>query len=202
MWLFISIGLLLFFKQSITIRYSEDHDSYTRGFADLFALPYHVSSVKKAGKQSRQASPNDAERDAGDPRDNEPLTKAIATGETKQDFTDRGLIQRHTQSQKTLGRDRINEGRHVTTSISTTAKGPCFTVNITMPSDHGLFSWRWYEAIIETLAVGIYLYATFVLTSVLFLSGEEGIIYAVVMVLSLAAVRVVESVAFHQTPQP
>jgi hypothetical protein len=50
--------------------------------------------------------------------------------------------------------------------------------------------WGWFEAAIETLAVGLYLYATFVLTSSLFLSGEQEIIYVTVMVLSLGAIRV------------
>ncbi len=199
MWFFLAVGLLLFFKQSITIRYSEDYDGYSRGFADLLALPYHILSAKNATTQLRR---HDAERDVHGSRDKKPPTGATAIAETRPYFADRGLIQGHTQSRGKVGKDSINEIRHVTPAISSIALGPCFTVNITMPSDHGLFSWRWYEAIIETLAVGIYLYATFVLTSVLFLSGEEGIIYAVVMVLSLAAVRVVESVAFHQTPQP
>jgi hypothetical protein len=53
--------------------------------------------------------------------------------------------------------------------------------------------WAWFEATIETLAVGLYLYATFVLTSSLFFSGEQAIIYATIMVLSLGAIRVFEA---------
>jgi len=52
----------------------------------------------------------------------------------------------------------------------------------------------WFEATIETLAVGIYLYATFVLTGSLFLSRELAIIDATVMVLSLGAIRASEAV--------
>jgi hypothetical protein len=42
----------------------------------------------------------------------------------------------------------------------------------------------------EALAVGIYLYAAFVLTSSLFVSGSTGIVYMTVMVYSLSAIRV------------
>jgi hypothetical protein len=51
-------------------------------------------------------------------------------------------------------------------------------------------SWGWFEAILEALAVGIYLYATFVLTSLLYLSGQQAIVYATPMSLSLSAIRV------------
>lgn len=64
-----------------------------------------------------------------------------------------------------------------------------------MPSETNLWSWRFYEAITETLAVGAYLYATFALTSTLFLSGEEAIIYALVMVLCLGAARIIVTIS-------
>jgi len=62
------------------------------------------------------------------------------------------------------------------------------TITITMRHE------SWFEATIETLAVGIYLYATFVLTGSLFLSRELAIIDATVMVLSLGAIRASEAV--------
>lgn len=67
---------------------------------------------------------------------------------------------------------------------------PHFVITITMRHES---HWGWYEATIESLAVGLYLYATFVLTSSLFLGGEQAIIYAAVMVLSLGAIRVSEA---------
>jgi hypothetical protein len=67
---------------------------------------------------------------------------------------------------------------------------PHFVITITMRHES---HWGWFEVTIETLAVGLYLYATFVLTSSLFLSGEQAIIYATVMVLSLGAIRVFEA---------
>lgn len=65
-----------------------------------------------------------------------------------------------------------------------------FIITITMHTDH---SWSWYETIIETLAVGIYLYATLVLTSILFLNGQQAIVYTVVMILSLSVIRILEA---------
>ncbi|KAH9950173.1 hypothetical protein B0H21DRAFT_785958 [Amylocystis lapponica] len=55
--------------------------------------------------------------------------------------------------------------------------------------------WGWYEATLETIAVGIYLYATIVLGSILFLTGQQGIEYTVSMVLSLSAIRIVVLIA-------
>ena len=43
---------------------------------------------------------------------------------------------------------------------------------------------------IETIAVGIYLYATFVLTSLLFLNADKAIVYATVMAICLSVVRI------------
>lgn len=69
--------------------------------------------------------------------------------------------------------------------------GQSFTVTITMR--HESF-WEWYEAGLETVAVGVYLYATIVLGSILFLTGQSGIEYTVLMVLSLAVIRIVGNV--------
>ncbi|KAI9756644.1 MAG: hypothetical protein M1815_003185 [Lichina confinis] len=51
-------------------------------------------------------------------------------------------------------------------------------------------SWRWWNTFIQAIAVGVYLYATFVLGSTLFLTGYESILYCVCMVLSLSAIRI------------
>ena len=68
--------------------------------------------------------------------------------------------------------------------------GNCVKIRVTMPSNFGFRSWRWYEALIETAAVGMYLYATFVLTSLLFLNADKAIEYATVMAICLSVVRV------------
>ncbi|KAH8703447.1 hypothetical protein BGW36DRAFT_369351 [Talaromyces proteolyticus] len=67
-----------------------------------------------------------------------------------------------------------------------------FEVEITMRFD---YAWEYYEAGIEILAVGIYLYATFVLTSSLFVSGQTAIIYMTVMVCCLSTIRVLLAIA-------
>ncbi|KAL9117363.1 MAG: hypothetical protein Q9187_006101 [Circinaria calcarea] len=67
---------------------------------------------------------------------------------------------------------------------------PHFMLTIKMRTET---SWDWFESTIEALAVGVYLYATFVVTSSLFLSGTQAILYATVMILSMSAIRVLES---------
>lgn len=54
---------------------------------------------------------------------------------------------------------------------------------------------RWSNTAVQTVAVGIYLYATFVLSSSLFLTGQEAILYAVGMTLSLSAVRIMTALS-------
>lgn len=71
-------------------------------------------------------------------------------------------------------------------------KDPVMIVTIQMRYSQ---SWRWFEAIIEALAVGIYLYATFVLTSSLFIDGNASIVYMTTMVLCLSAIRILEVIA-------
>ncbi len=60
-------------------------------------------------------------------------------------------------------------------------------VRVEFPSEA---HWRWWDAAVQAVAVGIYLYATFCLSSMLFLSGNEAILYAVGMTLSLTAIRI------------
>lgn len=66
----------------------------------------------------------------------------------------------------------------------------CVTIRIVMKSCFGFCSWGCYEAIVETIAVGIYLYATFVLTSLLFLNADKAIIYATIMAICLSVIRI------------
>jgi hypothetical protein len=48
-------------------------------------------------------------------------------------------------------------------------------VEVTMHWVNGIGSWRWFEAITETLDLGIYLCATAVLTSLVFLTADEAL---------------------------
>ncbi|KAI5193563.1 hypothetical protein AUEXF2481DRAFT_75934 [Aureobasidium subglaciale EXF-2481] len=68
------------------------------------------------------------------------------------------------------------------------------TLSISMPDETGIRSWKWYEATIETLAVGVYLYATFVLTSTQFLSGNTGLTFVTIMALCSSIVRILENI--------
>ncbi|KZP30841.1 hypothetical protein FIBSPDRAFT_814637 [Athelia psychrophila] len=84
--------------------------------------------------------------------------------------------------------------RHESYATARTAVGltaQSFTVTIKMRKEA---FWQFYEAGIETVAVGVYLYATIVLGSILFLTGQTGIEYTVLMVLSLAVIRIVGNV--------
>lgn len=53
----------------------------------------------------------------------------------------------------------LPKAMEMTIQRSDTTSGPqgsnCVTVRITMPSNFGWRSWRWYEAVIETIAVGV-----------------------------------------------
>ena len=89
----------------------------------------------------------------------------------------------------------------VKSPVSTTAANsqpassqPMIVLTISMPDDMGIRSWRWYEATIETLAVGVYLYATFVLTSTQFLSGNTGLTFVTIMALCSSVVRILENI--------
>lgn len=66
----------------------------------------------------------------------------------------------------------------------------CFTIRITMRSNFGICSWRSYEVFTEALAVGIYLYATFVLTSTLFLNADQAMYLAITMSLGQSFIRI------------
>jgi hypothetical protein len=71
---------------------------------------------------------------------------------------------------------------------------PKIVLAITMPQEMGIRSWRWYEATIETLAVGVYLYATFVFTSCQFLSGNTGLTFVTITALCSSMVRILENI--------
>lgn len=62
-----------------------------------------------------------------------------------------------------------------------------------MPEEMSLRSWRWYEATVETLAVGVYLYANFVLTSTQLTSENTRLAFVTIMALGSGVVRVLET---------
>jgi hypothetical protein len=87
---------------------------------------------------------------------------------------------------------------HATTNAPTDDQSfpsqPTIVLAISMAHEMGIRSWRWYEATIESLAVGVYLYATFVLTSTQFLSGNTGLAFVTIMALCSSAVRILENI--------
>ncbi|KAF7969084.1 hypothetical protein HWV62_28328 [Athelia sp. TMB] len=80
---------------------------------------------------------------------------------------------------------------YTTTKTAIGLAAQSFTVTIKMRKEP---FWQFYEAGLETVAVGVYLYATIVLGSTIFLTGQTGIEYTVLMVLSLAVIRIVGNV--------
>ena len=174
-WLLIAIALLHFMKESIRI-YDPADPSVEYSIWGLMALPYTATLNRESGGRPHfSANPSHGEE-----------MENIATSHSEAtlphyDAQD-PMIQRQGPSTP------VSIMRGSNTSISPGSN--CVTIRVAMPSNFGFRSWRWYEAIIETLAVGIYLYATFVLTSLLFLNADKAIEYATVMAICLSVVRI------------
>jgi hypothetical protein len=66
----------------------------------------------------------------------------------------------------------------------------CITVQVVMPTNFCVRSWRTLETFTEVMAVGIYLFATFVLMSLVFFTAERAIVFATQMAICLIFVRV------------
>ena len=162
-WLLIAVALLHAIAKKIEITYSEDSSNTRRSRVDLLLLPYRRPLVIDDARNSIQ-TPAPIPIPKSDARESDGL--AI-------EGSPHGSPQSPVQS-----------------ISSQVLLEPHFVITITMRHEN---HWGWFEATIETLAVGLYLFATFVLTSSLFLSGEQAIIYATVMVLSLGAIRVFQA---------
>jgi len=67
----------------------------------------------------------------------------------------------------------------------------CITVRVVMPTNSGVRSWRTLETFVEVIAVGIYLYATFVLMSLVFFTAQRAIVFATQMAICISFVRVI-----------
>lgn len=178
-WLGVALGLLHIFARKIEVRFSADAPHVRRTRLDLLLLPYRTPTPIRAAENGSLQELNYLP--------SPPLAR-------QQDPTN----QVTSQSQNPLVGDecehchapRSRNGAHQHEQHD---KGEYFypdtyfTVQVTMRHEA---IWGWFESTIEALAVGIYLYATFVLTSLLYLSGQQAIIYATVMLLSLSAIRV------------
>jgi len=173
-WLIIAVALLHLMKESMEICHAEDQSVQYRMW-ELMLLPYTFGLDRFPQRQI--GLPTLPIHEEGI------KTAAISQTELRDPDNNSEVIHRHYPHAPPAPAVKRSD-----TVIS--YGGNCVIVRITMPSNYGPRSWRWYEAFIESLAVGIYLYATFVLTSTLFLNADKAIIYSTVMTVCLSAVRI------------
>ncbi|KAL8957178.1 MAG: hypothetical protein Q9193_005484 [Seirophora villosa] len=194
-WLLIAVLLLYFMKESITI-YNPANPAFKYSILGLMALPYTVTMnhpfeeglnvpALPGYTTEEEMGTISTSNNNGDetPGDTEEETDLVTTSYPTR-------IERPRYQGSTSSRSPIVTKTQRRETISMPAGSNCVTIRITMPSSFGWRSWRSYEAVIETMAVGIYLYATFVLTSLLFLNADKAIVYAIVMAICLSFVRI------------
>ena len=184
MWLVIAIVLLYFMIESIDI-YNPTDPSVKYSILSLMALPYTVTHNYSSELNSYiSAFPSNREEEI----------EMVTTSPSGVIYPSHHTSSPATAPQQYEGSASSSKAMRMTVQRSDTAFAPrgsnCVTIRITMPSNFRWRSWRWYEAVIETIAVGVYLYATFVLTSLLFLNADKAIGYATVMALCLSMVRI------------
>lgn len=164
-------------KESIEVYDGFGH-KLSYGMLDLLKVPYEFAPKRyshDAAHSSVLPSPDEMKPEVGSS-----TLVAVKTDESSITQVHREPLERSAPSNYSANRSgtiAFYEGAYV-------------RVCITMPSNFGLRSWRCYEAVIEVLTVGIYLYATFVLTSTLFLNADRAIVYSTVMTMCLSGVRI------------
>lgn len=161
-WLLAAMVCLVVFKESIKVTYSEDKKGEKRRLVDPFLSRYYAPR-----RRTEQPAHQDVKDDT-----NEALEMLSSPTTSSNNPVDRT-------------RAEVKEDPNAVNARS------IMKITIRMKNNRGLQSWQGYEALLETLAVGIYLYATFVLTSALFFTGEEAITYASVMILCLTVIRLI-----------
>lgn len=183
-WLLMALILLYFMMESIHI-YNPADRSTKYNILNLMLLPYTVMPQQ----DSNSALPSSPSLHSYG--DGEELDR-ISTSHI-------GAPLHHYHSEPHS--HRVELRRHASSSSAPTivrrnstallvGRSNCMTIRIVMPSSFGFRSWGCYEAIIEAIAVGIYLYATFVLTSLLFLNADKAIMYATTMAICLSVIRI------------
>lgn len=194
LWLLLAMILLLLTKESIII-YNPADPSITYTILGLMALPYTVTSDHPfLGRARNPALPrhNTDEEMGVIPTQNH---RAETPGQEEEEMEVINIshlspVERRRRGDSSSSKTPMMTGTQRRDTVSLPSGSNCVTIRITMPSSFGWRSWRWYEAVIETMAVGIYLYATFVLTSLLFLNADKAIAYATVMAICLSVVRI------------
>ncbi|MCJ1429741.1 hypothetical protein MMC29_007656, partial [Sticta canariensis] len=168
-WLLAAFILLHFMKESIRI-YNPADPRTQYSLLALMSLPYTVTS-RQHSHLALPPSSSSFSYGSGEEMDTMPTSHSGAIPNRYQPVSRShiGEPQRHALSPSAGGLMR----RSSTALLAESSN--CVTVRIVMPSSFGFRSWRCYETMIETTAVGIYLYATFVLTSLLFLNADGAI---------------------------
>ncbi|KAJ4287194.1 hypothetical protein N0V90_012592 [Kalmusia sp. IMI 367209] len=176
-WLLIAVGLVVLMKESMEVYDGFGH-KLNYGMLDLLKVPYDFTPKRDSHDVAHppvHPSLNEAKPEGGPSALMEVETDESSVTQIRREAPERSAPSNHSANRS--GTIALYEGAYV-------------RVCITMPSNFGFRSWRCYEAVIEVLAVGIYLYATFVLTSTLFLNADRAIVYSTVMTVCLSAVRV------------
>lgn len=176
-WLVVALILVFLMKESVEV-YDGHGRKLDYSMMDLICVPY-VSIPKKSAPP---LSINNTANESG-----LATLDIVHTGNTGQSPSP--LNPSQAQSRSTPSTQATSRSDTIQAYNSSYIR-----VCITMPTNFGFRSWRCYEAVIEPLALGIYLYATFVLTSIVFLNADKAIVYATVMTTCLSAVRVLTTI--------
>jgi hypothetical protein len=174
-WLVIAVSLMFIMKEKIVIHNAAD-SSITYSVWKLMTLPYTLDMKPNSKMRNRPSQLPMTTKDPQPPKG--PTTDTIQAATCAVD-----IIQLD-------GKDvrRVPVSR---TETFVSYGEYCITMQVVMPTNFGVRSWRTLEAFIEVMAVGIYLYATFVLMSLIFFTAERAIVFATQMAICLSFVRVI-----------
>ena len=171
-WLIFAVALLLFLKDTIEIYHSHS-DIRTLSIWGLLTFPYVNASRGELQGNNKPYTESVHGEQFG----------SVAMVDTRSEIGSLTDINR-----KYSPSDIVPLRQRSETYILDDAN--YITLRIKMPSNCGIRSWRTYEAFIETAAVGIYLYATFVLTSTLFLNADIAMAFSTAATLCLSGVKI------------
>jgi hypothetical protein len=172
-WLLIAVTMMLVLKESMTIHNAED-STITYSIWRLMTLPYTLDMKPNSKKQPPELPKTT--KDAQSPEGSTTETIQVATCSVDIiEIAGKGIERVPISRTETF----VNYGEH------------CITVKVVMPTNLGFRSWRTLEAFIEVMAVGIYLYATFILMSLVFFTAQRAIVFAIQMSICLSFVRII-----------
>lgn len=140
-WLLIAVVLLLIMKEDIDIYNPADLDM-RYSIIGLMLLPYTVRFPEGEGESQAPQDPNQTEKVRERMASSYPETTSSSSGNS-------------TRSYPLVARQDCESSAFSTTERSDTISVPrgsnYVTIRISMPSSFGWRSWRWYEAVIETM---------------------------------------------------